>query len=578
MRQLRVSNVTLLMLSAIVSSVVHVSTLLNPNRLAYAGGDVFHNIWTYKRNWSYLLSFDSNFLNQIQYPNKGSAFTGELQLGNTLLFKLLNAIVKNEIHTYGFMLFLSGILIFISIFKIARLLGTHEAIGLMVATYATSAMYLSNHISHIQVTAFFWLTVPIWQILELRQLSVAFVRIRKSILFFSVFFLFAGPSYLNIILIFSILISAFSILLSTSIKSANPLLDLRILVIKGVISFKGILTVIIPSLFVSLFFWIPFILQALRNDNIRTVSQVSPYRVDLSQFLNPSINNWLYGQHNFSNFVLAGDSLFPGIVVIGLIVIGICSTRLKISFIQLYVLYSGLFLILISLSSPITLFGYSIIPNPIFLAVAGLGGLSATRYLPTLAFFGFVFVLLAATARINFFPRWKQPKVWFATTLICAMIIVENAPSSSLILPTQPRLSSNWTILQPALSNAKEKYVGIYPGPSLPLDPADPLFWVQFEWMAGLAEVPLKFVGGNSGFNSNQGTEMMAKLQKRKTLEKIPFISCLLKERCLLIVDKNGLKQISAPEQLGFIEKQARALGFPIQDFPQFLIIGLEAR
>ena len=578
MKQIRISNVYLITLSVIVSSVTHISTLMNPNRLSYAGGDIFHNIWTYKRNWSYLLSFDSNFLNQIQYPTKGSAFTAELQLGNTLFFKLITLFVKSEIHAYGLMLFFSGVLIFFSIYKIMIFLRAHEVVGLVMATYATTAMYLSNHISHIQVISFFWLTIPIWLTFELSKPDPTFKRTKQILLFISTFLLFTGPSYLNIILVFSIMTSTLMAILLTLLKSNNLILDFQKLKSDIGMYLQSTFKIILSALFFAFFFWIPYLLQAFESKNVRTVSQASTYRVDLANFLNPSLNNWFYGQHNFSNFAMSGDSLFPGVMLIVLFLIGLFSSGLKFSLLQLYVMWSGLFLILISLSSPITIFGYAISPNPIFLIFAGLGGLSATRYLPTLAFFGSLFVLLAATARINFFASWKLLKVWVSALLICAFIILENAPSNSLILPTQPRLSSDWTSLKATLSGEAKKYVGIYPGPSLPLDPADPLFWTQFEWMAGLAEVPLKFIGGNSGFIQGDGLEMMAKLHKQKILKSLPLESCLIKKKCLLIIDKNGLKQVNSQEQLGFFQNRASLLGLSTWNSDQFFLIGLAAQ
>lgn len=568
----------LIIFSTVVSLIGNMAVLLSPSRLSYAGGDIFHNIWTYKRNWVYLTSFDSNFLNQIQYPTHGSAFTAELQIGNTLLFKFLNSLFSNDINTYSAMLFISGFLVFYSVFKIAKSLGSHEAVGLMIATYATTAMYLSNHISHLQVTSFYWLTIPVWLTFELSKSDPAFRKFRKVVLFITILFLFSGPSYLNAVLCLSILISIFVLVLLTLIKSENFKIDFLFHVRKASSFFKSSYKVIGSAALIALFFWIPYILQVIENDSKRTIAQVSAYRVDLSQFLNPSSGNWLYGQHNVSNFSLTGDSLFPGLVVFLLILLGVFSARFKIASPHCYFLWSGLFLILISLTSPVTLFGYGISPNPVFLFVAKIGALSATRYLPTLAFFGLLLVLLATASKINFFDSWKHLKTGFTTLLICTFIIIENIPSNALILPLQPRLSSNWTTLKPVLMEVSEKFIGIYPGPSLPLNPVDPLFWTQFEWMAGMAEVPLEFIGGNTGFFSDQSLEFMAKVQRQENLRGLPLKSCLIRKECLLIVDKNGLKQFNSSEQIEYIHEQAKNLSLPIKDLNEFMVIGFAGR
>jgi hypothetical protein len=575
MKSPRLSNSILLIYSIALSAIVHIATLISPNRLSYAGGDVYFNIWTYKINWNYLNSFNNDFLNHIQFPEKGSAFTGELQLGNMLLFKFLNSFLNNDIQTYAWILTFSGICIFFSTFKIAKLLGAQEFTSLIFATYCTSAMFLADHISHIQVTSFYWLTIPIWQFLELSKTNPSFKILRKCILFLSILLLFAGPSYLNIVLGFSVGISIL-ILFCSALSDEKDLISAISLRCSHVKMFlKPTFRVISSALLIASLFWIPYILQVVQKDNVRSVLEVSQYRVDLSQFLNPSSNNWLYGEHSLATSALRGDSLFPGLFVFGMIIFGLLKSRPKIFSLQFYIFSCGIFLILLSLTSPITLFGDSVLPNPLFLLMAKIGFLSATRYLPTLAFFGFLLVFLASILKIHMFTSWKTKRVQVIAFFFCALVVFENSPNSASVLPTQPRLSSDWRPLEPVLLNAKTDYVGIYPGPSLPLSTSDPLFWTQFEWMSGLANIPLRFIGGNAGFFSNQGLEMMEKLQKQEFLKEIPLKNCLIKLKCILIIDKNGLKQFNSGEQLRYIQQEAEFLKLPIIDFREFVVIGV---
>ena len=575
MKHSKISNLSLFFASSLTSLISHGVLLFNSERLNFGGGDFFHSVWTYKRNWRYLISLDPNYLDQIQYPSKGSAFLAELQIGNTIIFKLINGVLGNESATYSWMLLISGFLVFLSTFKILRFLGAYDYISVVIATYATSAMFLQQHTIHLQVVSFFWLLVPIWQVLELSKPSANFVVLRKTILFVTVLFLFAGPSYLNIVFMLVLGISIFLSLFISICKSDRFKDDLKLKLATVYGFLRPSIKMIIAGLLCSIVFWLPYIFWALRNSQVREVAEISLYRVDLSQIFNSSPNNWLYGQHNFSTQVGSVDSVFPGLTVFGLMILFFIHSRKNISNLQVYLLVGGSFLLLLSFASPITIFGFAVAPNPIYLFSAKVGLLSATRYLPTLAFFGSLLLfagLAVGLKKVDFFNS-KKSKV--ASILVCSMILLENFPSPVGILPEKPRLTSDWKVLSTSLENSRDKFVGIYPGVMMPFNPSgDPLFFRQFDWMAGLAEVPAKFIGGNTGFFTPASLKFMDKIQKRESLNDIPLKFCLVKRDCLLIVDLDGLSLYELEWQFDFILRKASDYGLPFKRVKNFLLIG----
>jgi hypothetical protein len=143
------------------------------------------------------------------------------------------------------------------------------------------------------------------------------------------------------------------------------------------------------------------------------------------------------------------------------------------------------------------------------------------------------------------------------------------------ILPVKPRLTSDWSVLSASLKNSGDTFVGIYPGVMMPPNPqGDPLYFRQFDWMAGLAEAPAKFIGGNTGFFTPASLKFMDKVQKRESLNDIPLKFCLVKRDCLLIVDQEGLSLYNLEWQLDFILGKASDYGIPFKRVENFFLIG----
>ena len=479
--------------------------LANSRRLGYEGGDVYHNIWTWKRNFAYLNSFNHIYLSQILYPDQQTSFWGEVELGDTLLFHFLNLFTKNDLSSYSLLLFLGSCFTYILIYKILLLVNVKEIVAIICGLLITVFSYRWPHIAHIQLLSLYWLFLPVYFFLKNQQKLGLSKKIYTALLLGSTFILFAGPSnQVTILILFSSVFFVYSVFLKIYLKELREYL-------KGLstqlIRYRASLIPVACGILMGGFFWIPYLKLAAQGF-IRGSGDQWYYRLDLASLLGVSPKNWFYGSHQISQ---AGNEslyqinfMFPGFAAMVCLFLamqrfGTLDLKMKIAF------YSFLSIFIATFSNPITYHQNALLNNPFYIVLSKTRLLVGTRYLPQLSYLCMVGITLVLA--LGFQNKESKKNLnrrliagWSIPFVLIFSISVENYPSPQLIVPATGDPETNWQPVLQKIIESKPDVTVIFPGPTN--DPSEsPVFIMrQFEWMAGLAAAPTHFIGGRSGY------------------------------------------------------------------------------
>ena len=514
---------------SLISVLFYSTPFLHPERLNAAGGDLFHNLWTWKRNIAFFSSFNSNYLNQIGFPSTGSAFWGEFQLGDSLVFQLFHLLGISDLRIVGLMLLIGSLVSFIFVYSTLRLLGIKYELSIFAAIGINFFAYKTSHLTHLQLFNTYWVFGFVYFFLKLRFKGE---RRKSNIIFLYAFALslFCGPSYHIAGLIITLLIIF-------SIYVFNQLLQLRFkeawFQIKSVVfkDYKVPFTVTVFAVLSTIPVWLQYLHLALNMQRRQSVEQVI-YKQDVSSLFASPQNTWFYSHHlgntaGFDNlysisFIFFG---FTALFYIGLAIYYLLAKSEGMQrhlAIGKYLFLASFFLLFISLGNPITFQGSFLVNNPIFLITSKLGLLSSTRYIAQFSYYAFILAILGATFIVNVYSgSWKNIRIWLVMPLLSLCVVLENAPYQPNILPKGSSSDIEWNFLRDNIEQPGVDTVAILPGPVMPLVGGESGLLHQYIWMNELAATPLKFVGGQSGFFPQATIEMMNRYAGNRTPQEI---------------------------------------------------------
>lgn len=486
----------------IAAILVFSPAIYRPSMFQMMGGDVYHNLWIWGRNFSNLMNSVSPYTPNIFFPDAMSSFYSEMEIGNSILYGLLTLIGLHPFQSYLTIVVLSFALTGIMVALISRRLGASTGAAIIGGAIAAFASYRYNHLVHVQLLTTYWALLPlyfslIYLIMGMRRdLVLAFIM-HIPIL--------CGPSY-NLIGL---------ILLETGIFLAFVLEDgfdkkqrlKRALFLVFAVVLAGLLTT--P-------FWLGY-LKLFKNGLSRDHNNLTAHAMNLLSFLTPPDGSRFYsGLLNAikteGRGTLSINSIFLGFIATYFLGRAIFGSLLPLPQIQFEsrayplqflraIKWTGIIFLLFSLGSIITWGSTHLLPNPVFSLGEITHLLSATRYIAHYAYLGIVALSIIAAYQISYICPNFNPTVRIGLQLCLAtLVILENLVvyfPNSASLPKQ--LANVPQIYRQLAKLPSGKAVIFLPLPTGPNNVND-VYLRQFEYMFYSQYHRLNMFNGISGF------------------------------------------------------------------------------
>ena len=526
--------------SFIAAILVFAPAIYRPSMFQMMGGDVYHNLWIWGRNFSNLMNGVSPYTPNIFFPDAMSSFYSEMEIGNSILYGLLTLIGLHPIQSYLTIVVLSFALTCIMVALISRRLGASTGAAIIGGAIAAFASYRYNHLVHIQALATYWALLPLYF-----SLSYLMVGMRRDLVLAFIMHIpiLCGPSY-NLIGL---------ILLETGIFLAFVLEDgfdkkqrlKRALFLVFAVVLAGLLTT--P-------FWLGY-LKLFKNGLSRDHNDLTAHAMNLLSFLTPPDSSRFYsGLLNAikteGRGTLSINSIFLGFIATYFLGRAIFGSLLPLPQIQFEsrayplqflraIKWTGIIFLLFSLGSIITWGNTHLLPNPVFSLGEITHLLSATRYIAHYAYFGIVALSIIVAYQVSYILPNFRPTVRIGLHAgLAILVILESLVVYAPNVASLPNQLANVPQIYRQLAELPSgKGVVFLPLPTSPNN-VDDVYRRQFEYMFNSQYHRLAMFNGISGFFPSHYTQGLGLLSEFPNL---PGLNLILKDHIDFVVyDKHS--------------------------------------